>query len=138
MLGEDAHERELERGLLGHLRDFLLELGIGFAFVASQYRPEVGGSDFFYRSALLSPEASLFRGDRSEGESIRARVRGLWKAGRYETCSIDSPEIRGLPKLFLNITCERWPCTFGCRMKSGLSVSSQTGNFLVCSLSGSV
>ena len=47
MLAEDAHERELEQGLLAHLRDFLLELGIGFAFVASQYRLDVGGSAFF-------------------------------------------------------------------------------------------
>ena len=47
MIGDDARERELEQGLLTHLRDFLLELGIGFAFVASQYRLEVGGNDFF-------------------------------------------------------------------------------------------
>jgi predicted nuclease of restriction endonuclease-like (RecB) superfamily len=47
MLAEDAHERELEQSLLGHLRDFLLELGVGFAFVSSQYRLDVGGSDFF-------------------------------------------------------------------------------------------
>jgi len=47
MIGEDAHERELEHGLVAHLRDFLLELGVGSAFVASQYRLEVGGSDFF-------------------------------------------------------------------------------------------
>jgi len=47
MLSEDAHERELEHGLLAHLRNFLLELGLGFAFVASQHRLEVGGSDFF-------------------------------------------------------------------------------------------
>jgi predicted nuclease of restriction endonuclease-like (RecB) superfamily len=47
MIGEDAHERKLEQGLLAHLRDFLLELGVGFAFVASQYRLEVSGSDFF-------------------------------------------------------------------------------------------
>ncbi|MFL6450467.1 MAG: YhcG family protein [Bryobacteraceae bacterium] len=46
-IGDDAHERELERGLLTHLRDFLLELGVGFAFVASQYRLDVGGNDFF-------------------------------------------------------------------------------------------
>ena len=46
-IAEIAHERELERGLLAHLRDFLLELGVGFAFVASQYRLDVGGSDFF-------------------------------------------------------------------------------------------
>ena len=47
MLGEDAHERELERGLLAHLKHFLLELGIGFAFVGSQYRLDVGDSEFF-------------------------------------------------------------------------------------------
>jgi len=47
MIADDAHERELEKGLLARLRDFLLELGIGFAFVASQYRLDVGGSDFF-------------------------------------------------------------------------------------------
>jgi len=31
-----AHEREIERGLLNHLRDLLLELGRGFSFVGSQ------------------------------------------------------------------------------------------------------
>jgi predicted nuclease of restriction endonuclease-like (RecB) superfamily len=46
-LGDDVQERELERGLLEHLQHFLLELGTGFAFVGSQYRLEVGGSDFF-------------------------------------------------------------------------------------------
>jgi len=46
MLGPDAHERDLERGLLEHLRDFLLELGVGFAFIASQYRLQVGGDEF--------------------------------------------------------------------------------------------
>jgi predicted nuclease of restriction endonuclease-like (RecB) superfamily len=46
-LSGDAHERERARGLVGHLRNFLLELGVGFAFVASQYRLEVGRTDFF-------------------------------------------------------------------------------------------
>ena len=46
-LGQEAHERDLERGLLLHLRDFLLELGVGFAFVGSQYQLEVGGDDFY-------------------------------------------------------------------------------------------
>lgn len=46
-LGNDAHERDLERGLLNHVKDFLLELGKGFAFVGSQYRLDVGGEDFF-------------------------------------------------------------------------------------------
>ena len=40
-------ERDLERGLLEHVRDFLLELGVGFAFVGSQVHIDVGGEDFF-------------------------------------------------------------------------------------------
>lgn len=46
-LGEDAHERHLEAGLLTHIREFLLELGQGFAFVGSQYPLTVGQSEFF-------------------------------------------------------------------------------------------
>ena len=46
-LGEEAAERDLERGLLEHLRAFLIELGVGFAFVGSQYHLEVAGDDFF-------------------------------------------------------------------------------------------
>jgi predicted nuclease of restriction endonuclease-like (RecB) superfamily len=46
-LGHEARERDLERGLLDHLRQFLLEMGVGFAFVASQYRLSVGSEDFF-------------------------------------------------------------------------------------------
>lgn len=46
-LGQEAHERDLERGLVQHIREFLLELGVGFAFVGSQYHLEIGGEDFF-------------------------------------------------------------------------------------------
>jgi predicted nuclease of restriction endonuclease-like (RecB) superfamily len=46
-LGPDARERDLERGLLQHVRDFMLELGIGFAFVGNQVHLEVGGDDFY-------------------------------------------------------------------------------------------
>jgi predicted nuclease of restriction endonuclease-like (RecB) superfamily len=45
-LAERSRERELESGLLEHLRKFLLELGVGFAFVGSQYPIEVGGQEF--------------------------------------------------------------------------------------------
>ena len=45
-LGEDAHERHLEAGLLVHIQKFLLELGQGFAFVGSQYEITVGDQDF--------------------------------------------------------------------------------------------
>jgi predicted nuclease of restriction endonuclease-like (RecB) superfamily len=46
-LGEESQERDLERGLLNHIRDFLLELGVGFAFVGSQYHLEINGDDFY-------------------------------------------------------------------------------------------
>ncbi|SHJ41413.1 Predicted nuclease of restriction endonuclease-like (RecB) superfamily, DUF1016 family [Hymenobacter daecheongensis DSM 21074] len=46
-LGAEAKERDLERGLLEHVRSFLLELGKGFALVGSQYRLEVGGQDYY-------------------------------------------------------------------------------------------
>ncbi len=45
-LGEEAHERDLERGLVAHIQQFLLELGVGFAFLGSQYRIEVDGRDY--------------------------------------------------------------------------------------------
>jgi predicted nuclease of restriction endonuclease-like (RecB) superfamily len=50
-LTKKAHERELETGLVEHIRKFLLELGVGFAFLGSQYQLEVGGKD--YRLDLL-------------------------------------------------------------------------------------
>lgn len=46
-LGEDHAEAELQRGLVAHIRQFLLELGAGFAFVGEQYHLEVGGEDFY-------------------------------------------------------------------------------------------
>ena len=46
-LTEDIRERELEKELIARLRDFLLELGSGFAFVGSQVHLEVGGEDFY-------------------------------------------------------------------------------------------
>jgi predicted nuclease of restriction endonuclease-like (RecB) superfamily len=45
-LTTEAQERDLERELLAHLRQFLIELGVGFAFVGSQVPLEVGGEDF--------------------------------------------------------------------------------------------
>ena len=50
-LSKDAHERELEAGLVEHIRKFLLELGVGFSFVGSQYPLEIAGED--YRLDLL-------------------------------------------------------------------------------------
>ena len=46
-LGRESQERDLERGLVSHIREFLLELGAGFAFVGSQYHLVVGNKDFY-------------------------------------------------------------------------------------------
>lgn len=45
-LGQEAQERDLERALIAHIRDFLLELGVGFSFVGSQYVLEVADQEF--------------------------------------------------------------------------------------------
>lgn len=44
---DEAVERDLEKGLLAHLRDFMLELGVGFAFIGSQVHLEVAGQDYY-------------------------------------------------------------------------------------------
>jgi predicted nuclease of restriction endonuclease-like (RecB) superfamily len=46
-VSERAKEREIERGLLEHLRDLLLELGRGFSFVGSQVPIVVDGRTFY-------------------------------------------------------------------------------------------
>jgi predicted nuclease of restriction endonuclease-like (RecB) superfamily len=46
-LGDDAQEREIERELVKHITNFLLELGAGFSFVGKQVSLEVEGEDFF-------------------------------------------------------------------------------------------
>ncbi|MBD2233686.1 PDDEXK nuclease domain-containing protein [Phormidium tenue] len=45
-LAEEAQERDLERGLVDHIRDFLLELGMGFSFLGSQYPLVVSGKEY--------------------------------------------------------------------------------------------
>lgn len=46
-LHDAAVERDLENALLNNLRKFLIELGVGFAFVGSQYNLEIGEQDFY-------------------------------------------------------------------------------------------
>ena len=50
-LRQGALERELEAGLVNHIRDFLIELGVGFAFLGSQYAITVDEKE--YRIDLL-------------------------------------------------------------------------------------
>ena len=46
-ISEDAEARDLKRALVEHMRDFLLELGVGFSFVGHNYRLDVNGEDFY-------------------------------------------------------------------------------------------
>jgi predicted nuclease of restriction endonuclease-like (RecB) superfamily len=59
-LGQEAQERDIERGLTEHIRAVLLELGLGFAFVGRQYHLEVASQDYYSvspntRSSRRSP-----------------------------------------------------------------------------------
>jgi predicted nuclease of restriction endonuclease-like (RecB) superfamily len=56
-LTDTAQERDFERALVDRIRDFLMELGVGFAFLGSQYAIEVGGKE--YRLDLLFYHARL-------------------------------------------------------------------------------
>ncbi len=72
-IAEEAEERAIERGLVRHIRDFLLELGQGFAFVGNQVPLEIGGEGFrldllFYHLRLrcflvIELKAGKFRPD---------------------------------------------------------------------------
>lgn len=46
-IGDKAHERAIEEALVTHIRDFLLELGQGFAFVGSQVPLTFDDQEFF-------------------------------------------------------------------------------------------
>lgn len=46
-VGNEAHEREIERELVQHITSFLLELGAGFSYVGRQVHLEVEGEDFY-------------------------------------------------------------------------------------------
>lgn len=46
-LSKEAHEKVIERSLIDHIRDFLLELGSGFAFLGSQHKVTLAGEDFY-------------------------------------------------------------------------------------------
>ncbi len=75
-LGGDADERTTERGIVERLQRFLLELGVGFAFVGRQMRLEVGGEDFFMDLLFYHYPPALLRGRGAQGGRVQARVRG--------------------------------------------------------------
>lgn len=46
-LTQPYNERDIERQLVSHVTQFLLELGKGFAFIARQYHMQIGESDYY-------------------------------------------------------------------------------------------
>jgi predicted nuclease of restriction endonuclease-like (RecB) superfamily len=46
-LAKEAVERDLEKALTSHICEFLLELGVGFAFVGRQYHLAIEGDDYY-------------------------------------------------------------------------------------------
>ena len=46
-LTDAVNERSIETAVINHLRDFLIELGVGFAFVGSQYKLDIEGDEFY-------------------------------------------------------------------------------------------
>lgn len=45
--GDDYSETDLESAIISHLKDFLLEMGRGFAFVARQQHIYTEGEDYY-------------------------------------------------------------------------------------------
>lgn len=46
-IADEAYERDIENALVTHVRDFLIELGQGFAFVGSQVPLSIDDQEFF-------------------------------------------------------------------------------------------
>jgi len=46
LVDENIRHQDLKRALVNHIRDFLVELGVGFAFAGRDYRIEIGGDEF--------------------------------------------------------------------------------------------
>ncbi len=46
-LPQDHKEKDLQKALIDSLKEFILELGMGFAFIGEEYRLQVGDDDFY-------------------------------------------------------------------------------------------
>jgi predicted nuclease of restriction endonuclease-like (RecB) superfamily len=46
LVDENIRHQDLKRALVNHIRDFLVELGVGFAFAGRDYRIEIGSDEF--------------------------------------------------------------------------------------------
>ena len=62
-LGQAAHERDLERGLLSHVKAFMLELGAGFALNRQSASSRGQRQGLLLGFAVLPLPSALLRGD---------------------------------------------------------------------------
>lgn len=75
-LSKDVKEQELERALVKHMRDFLLELGVGFSFVGHHHRLDIGGEDFYLDMLFYHLELRCFVIIELEMEDFRPEYSG--------------------------------------------------------------
>lgn len=97
-LSDDVHEKTIEKGLIDHIRQFLLELGSGFAFMGTQYKLDVGGDDFyidllFYHTRLRCYVVFELKADKFKPEyagKLNFYITAINKQIKHET---DNPTI---------------------------------------------
>jgi len=74
-LPESHSEGELQKGLIGEMKNFILELGKDFLFIGDEYRVQVGNSDFyidllFYHRGLQCLVAFELKTDKFKPEHL--------------------------------------------------------------------
>lgn len=74
-LPKDHDKKELQKGLIGQMKNFILELGKDFLFVGEEYRIQVGNSDFFidllfYHRGLQCLVAFELKADKFKPEQL--------------------------------------------------------------------
>jgi predicted nuclease of restriction endonuclease-like (RecB) superfamily len=74
-LPESHSESDLQKGLVGQLKNFILELGKDFLFVGEEYKLQVGNSDFyidllFYHRSLQCLVAFELKADKFKPEHL--------------------------------------------------------------------
>lgn len=74
-LPEPHDEGDLQKGLIGKMKNFILELGKDFLFIGEEYRVQVGNSDFyidllFYHRGLQCLVAFELKADKFKPEHL--------------------------------------------------------------------
>jgi len=97
-IAQDAEAQDFKRALVAHMRDFLLELGVGFSFVRQNYRLEIEGEEFQTDMLFYHLRLRCFIVIQLEMGSFRPEQSGLMNfyiaaVDRQERQSDDQPTI---------------------------------------------